>query len=179
MLLSKTEQDEFFKNYLPLLYYAAIYEGLLPEGSSLSAFIPSPMEVKIESRDALFTDGDIIRYFRQDNGRHLSKGGMAFLEEVEKGMLDDFILLKQYTKFSVLLKDEKFYQVLNITEPFSVLISYIPNYINTAIFNFKGKIICDGLIRGGNIQIGPNNERTFLEDYKIKKKEGKIITMLP
>lgn len=180
MLLSKQEQDEFFSNYLPLLYYAAIYEGLLPDGSILMDFGNSSNEIKIQSRDALFTDADILRYFRKDNGKHLPKGGAAFLDNVERGMLSDFVVLKQYSQYVVLLEADSntFYEVINITEPFSQLLSYIPCYITTAIFNFNGRIICDGLIKGGNTHIGPNYEKSFLEDYRTCKAKKKVVTLL-
>jgi hypothetical protein len=180
MLLSNPEQDEFFNNYLPLLYYASMYEGLLEEGSTLSDFIGSTIESKVQSRNALFTDPDILNYYRQDNGHNLPNGGAIFLDDVEHGMLSEFVVVKQYQNFSVLkhIKDESFLQVMNISEPFSELLSSIPHYITTAIFNFNGKIICDGLLTGG-IGIGPNMEKDLLYDYRLHKQGGKVVKLLP
>ena len=180
MLLSKPEQDQFFSNYLPLLYYAAMYEGLLPEAAVLMDFGHSSLEIKVQSRDALFTDSNILRYFLMDNGKHLTKEGVSFLKSVEQGMLSNFVVLRQYKKYGVLMHPETgvFYEVVNITEQFSKLLSYIPTYITTALFNFNGKIICDGLFKGGNMNIGPNNEKSFLEKYHACKADREVVTLL-
>jgi hypothetical protein len=90
------------------------------------------------------------------------------------------VVLKQYQKHTVLQHSHggKFYHVWNITEPFLALLAYLPNYINTAIFNFNGKIICDGLIKGGSIHIGPNIEKSLLEEYRACKAHKEVITLL-
>ena len=51
MTLSKQEQDMFFQNYFALLYYASVYEGILPNGSSLQDFYRSSLAEKAASRD--------------------------------------------------------------------------------------------------------------------------------
>jgi hypothetical protein len=180
MILSKQKQDEFFKNYLPLLYYAAIYDGLLPEGSTLKEFGRSPLEIKVQSRDVLFNDENVIDNFLGDNGTNLGPGGIAFAKNVQTGIYSDFILLREYKNFTVLLQasTETFYEVINITERFSQILSFIPCFISTAIFNFDGKIICDGMIKNGNIQIGPNYEQSFLEQYRQSKAKSQVVKLL-
>jgi hypothetical protein len=53
MLLSKDESKVYFSNYFPLLFYAAVYEGLMRQTSVLTDMIDTPMEVKIKARDVL------------------------------------------------------------------------------------------------------------------------------
>jgi hypothetical protein len=162
------------------LFYAAVYEGLMPESSVLTDLINTPMEIKINARAVLFTDEEVLDYYVRDNKHILSDENYVFIKNIQSGILSDFIVLKQTKKFSILQEAEnrQFYHVHNITEPFDDLLNYIPTFITTAIFNFNGKIICDGLIKGGNIHIGPNNERGIIEEYNDCKKNKSTIELI-
>lgn len=176
MLLSKDESHVFFSNYFPMLFYAAVYEGLMPQASALSDMIDSSMEVKIKARDALFEDKEILNHFKQDNKHNLTKEHLVFANNVRSGILADFAVLKQTKQFSVLLNGDngKFYHVHNITESFSAMLSCMPTYITTAIFNFNGKIICDGLITGTNIQLGKNIVQAITNEYNDCKRNKTV-----
>lgn len=180
MLLSKDESHNFFSNYFPLLFYAAVYEGLMPQTSVLADMIDTPVEIKVNARDVLFKDEEVLDYFERDNKHILNNQNLAFIKNIQSGILSDFIVLKQTKKLSVLqdVENQQFYHVHNITEPFDDLLSYIPTFITTAIFNFNGKIVCDGLIKGGNIHIGPNNERAIIEEYNDCKKNKTVIELI-
>jgi len=175
-MLSKDESDIFFSNYFPMLFYAAVYEGLMPPTSVLIDMIDTSMEVKIQARDALFGDKEILNHFKQDNKHILSKQNVAFINNVQSGILADFIVLKQTKIFSVLQNADngKFYHVHNITDSFSEMLTFLPTYITTAIFNFNGKIICDGLITGSNIQIGKNIGQRITEEYNACKRNKTV-----
>lgn len=175
-MLSKDESDLLFSNYIPLLFYAAVYEGLMPQNSILDDMIDSSLEVKIKARNILFGGKEILNHFKQDNKKFLTKQHIAFIDNIRSGILADFIVLKQTKKFSVLQNADngKFYHVHNITDSFSEMLNYIPAYIMTAIFNFNGKIICDGLVTSANIRIGKNIERGITEEYNTCKRNKKV-----
>jgi len=176
MLLSKDESHDFFSNYFPMLFYAAVYEGLIPQTFALIDMINTPMEIKIKARDVLLGDKEISDYFKKDNKHTLTKERLTFVNAVQSGILSDFILLKQTKMFSVLQNADngKFYHVHNISESFSEMLSYIPTYIMTAIFNFNGKIVCDGLISGGNIHLGKNIEQRITVEYNNCKRNKMV-----
>jgi hypothetical protein len=119
---------------------------------------------------------EILNDFKQDNKHILTKERLAFVNNVQSGILADFIVLKQTKKFSVLQHADngKFYHVHNITDSFGELLTYIPTYVKTAIFNFNGKIICDGLITGTNIQLGKNIEGRITEEYNDCKRNKTV-----
>jgi hypothetical protein len=60
MILSPEESKNFFSNYIPLLFYAAVYDGILPEGSSINDFFETSLEEKLASRDVIFNDADVL-----------------------------------------------------------------------------------------------------------------------
>jgi hypothetical protein len=176
MLLSKDENRELFTNYFPLLFYAAVYEGLMPETSVLSDMIDTPVEVKVNARNALFSDKEILDNFKRDNKHTLTKERVAFIKNVQSGILSDFIVLKETKKFAVLQDADngKFYHVHALTESFSEMLAYTPTYVTTAIFNFNGRIVCDGLITGTNIQLGKNIEQRITEEYNDCKRNKTV-----
>ncbi|MDQ3846473.1 MAG: hypothetical protein M3342_21045 [Bacteroidota bacterium] len=181
MVLRADERKEYFSNYLPLLFYAGVYEGILPESSTLADFAETSLEEKVACRDVLFKDPDVLSDFRKDNSRFLKIKGTTFIDDLSKGILSNFIVLQQKKAFAVFMDTQTgmFYHVMGISDPFDELLNYIPCYVETAIFNFNDKLICDGLLKGGNIQIGPNYKRQFSEDYREQLKEKKVINLLP
>ena len=115
MTLSKQEQDMFFQNYFALLYYASVYEGILPEGSSLEDFYHSSFAEKAASRDALFNDKSLIKNFKQDNkhffGNILS---LDFVNNIQKGFLGSFAFIKEikWAPYFIIWTAKKFMRLL-------------------------------------------------------------------
>lgn len=179
MVLLPEEQKAFFRHYLPLLYYAGVCEGVLPETALLPQFYDLPLLKKVKCRDALFGDPEIIRGFLNDNGHLLSEDAKEFTANVQRGLYGKFVVLKQYAKFSAVqhAASGTFYHVVNIAESVSFMLGYLPQFVNTAIFNFNGKIICDGLIEGG-VRIGSNTRVYMLAHYKRQTEKGKVVALL-
>lgn len=179
MILPEKIKNEFFNNYLPLLFYTAVYEGLLPEKSKITMFAELSLEAKIACRDVLFSDQQIIRYYKKDNADFLKTATPDFLDQLQRGIFGNFVLLsenKNKTVFMDMGSPNKFYHVTGISDPVSH-IAELPAYAETAIFNFQNFLICDGLIKSG-VLIGPNYKKSFLTDYKINLKAGKVIDLL-
>jgi hypothetical protein len=180
MLLSAEESESFFSNYVPLLFYAAVYEGILPEGSIIDDFYETSTEEKIACRDVIFNNAEVISSYEKDNARFLKTKQLGFTDEVRKGILKNFVVLKQTKSFAVFMESDQnaFYHITAITEPIDTKLNYIPVLIETAIFNFRNKLIYDGLFKGGNMQIGPNYKKQFLEDYREAVKKRQVIELL-
>jgi len=180
MLLSTEESKSFFDNYIPLLFYAAIYEGILPEGSSLNDFYEASVEEKVASRDVIFNNAEVISSYEKDNALFLKTKQPDFTDEVRKGFLKTFVVLKQTKSFSVFMEPEQnaFYHITAITEPIETKLNYIPVLVETAIFNFHNKLVYDGLFKGGNMQIGSNYKKQFLEDYHEALKNHQVKELL-
>lgn len=72
----------------------------------------------------------------------------------------------------------KFYAVKALSDSFEELIPEYPAILELNILPFKGHIIYDGFIKGGNIKTGANIKKTLIEEYKQAKKNKEIITTL-
>ena len=88
----------FFK-YFPMLFYAAVYEGLIPETSMFSDMIDTPVEVKINARNALFGDKEILDNFKRDNKhKALTKRGPYFSIKIFNGYFSRLYRIKANKK---------------------------------------------------------------------------------
>jgi hypothetical protein len=180
MILSPEESKSFFSNYIPLLFYAAVYDGILPEGSSINDFYETSVEEKLASRDVIFKDADVLTSYEKDNAQFLKTKHPGFKGEVRKGFLKNFVVLKQTKSFAVFMDAEQqaFYHITAITEPIDTKLDYIPAIVETAIFNFGNKLVYDGLLKGGDMRIGPNYKKQFLQDYQKAIKNKQVIELL-
>ena len=168
MILSKEEQDDFFQNYLPLLYYAGAYEGLLLQSATMQDFFYTDLNTKAKCRSVLFSDADAIKFYKEDNRKYLgNESKLAFVNNVAQGIFGKFVFLKETKSSAVFqhIESEKFYEVTGITEPISKLAPGYPAVIETAIFNFSGKIICDGLVLN-NATLEPSIIKDVMAIYK-------------
>jgi hypothetical protein len=167
MILSTKDQTTFFHNYLPLMFYASVYEGLLPQKSKLAEFVNVPLNVKAMGRDVLFNDQDVLNYYLADNKHRLDDRATEFVQNVAGGLLSEFVILKQEKRFAVFLdvNTQVYYHVIGVTEPFDEMLPELPVKVKTAIFNFDDKIVCDGLIVGAQTAVAPALAATLLENY--------------
>src|SRR3954451_11476558 len=113
MILSPEESKSFFSNYIPLLFYAAVYKGILPEESRMEDFFETSLEEKVASRDAIFNDADVLASYEKDSVEFLKTQQPGFTEEVRKGFLRNFVVLKQTKSFAVFMDAEQqvFYHI--------------------------------------------------------------------
>jgi hypothetical protein len=179
MILEPHQQESFFSNYLPLLFYASVYGGILPPKSTMKDFYSTSLEQKLEARNLVFEDAELIEDYRKDNKPHVKQSHANFLENVANGLLEQFVILEQTKSVAVLMSTEtsNFYHVWGITQPLDNIVDFIPSVVQTAIFNFEDKIICDGLIEK-KVNIGVNYKKQFKADYKIAKKNHNVIERL-
>ena len=181
MILPKEEQDLFFQNYLPLLCYAGIYEGILPQGATMKDFYYTDTTTKALCRDVLFNDKDTIVFYKKDNKRFLQENsGLEFVNNIQKGVFGKFVFFEEQAHCAIFQSAEnsKWYEVIAITQPISSMMNSSPAVIETVIFNFNGKIICDGLIKFHNLQLGPNIMDGVQESYTSNKENCMIIKLI-
>lgn len=105
---------------------------------------------------------------------------LSILEGFRKGIHGQFILLKCLSEHAVFknIDNGKFYAVKALSDSFEELIPEYSAIFELNILPFKGKIIYDGFIKGGQIKIGANIKKSLIEEYKQAKKNKKIITTL-
>ena len=91
-----------------------------------------------------------------------------------------FIIFKCLTNYAIFIdtKDNKFYAVKALGDPFDTFFDNFPVNISTTIIPFKDKIIYDGFIQSSGVYYGRNMTETMNEDYKKAKLNKKILKSL-
>ena len=87
--------------------------------------------------------------------------------------------LRDYTVFMTISSEQKVYGVLGLSDRIRDLIPpFIPQYVETILLPFRGKIVYCGYIYSYNVRIDENLKRSIQEEYQKARKKFGVITSL-
>jgi hypothetical protein len=180
MKLSNTDATLFFDLMFPLQFYVNQKKKIVPDVKSLEDYIELDLQDQAAVRNALWEEPSLIAQYIAENPNNLTKEHLTLVESWQARVMDRFILERLLKKHAIFIAGEKVYAVLALHNSFDEMIpkQALPVYIETVLLPFREVIIYDGLIRGGNIMIGPNMAYDFKETYMAAKRNGKIISSL-
>jgi hypothetical protein len=180
MKLSEKDASLFFDLMFPLQFYVNQKKQILPGVTSLQAYIKLDLQDQAAVRDALWEDPSLIAQYVAENPNKLSTDHLALVESWQLRIVDRFVIERLLKKHAIFIADEKVYAVLALHNAFDEMIpkEALPVFVETVLLPFGDAIIYDGLIRGGNIMIGPNMAYGFKETYMAAKHKSKIIASL-
>lgn len=180
MKLSQKDYYEYLNTHLNLLYFVGYYTGILDEETGFEDFLKMGFQEKALCREAFLEEKNQLLDVYLANSSEIPKKQLSILEDFRKGIQGQFVLLKCLSEHAVFksVDNGKFYAVKALSDSFEELIPEYPAIFELNIFPFKGKIIYDGFIKGGQIKIGTNIKKSLIEEYKQAKKNKEIITIL-
>jgi len=125
---------------------------------------------------------ELIDSFVDENPFGFTKEELEIIKSWKHFVSGNFLAmayLRDYTIFWMISGEQKVYGVLGLYDKIrDVIPRSLPQYVETILLPFRGKIIYCGFINGYNVQIDRNLKRSLQEEYeKIKRKSG-IITSL-
>jgi len=166
-----------------LLYFAGQRRKVLAKKLTYKQFLDKPLGVKADCREALYEPTPLFDDFLEAVGDQLSPEDKAIVSDWKRHVRGSFVVLKHLKKHTIFLNTEKrlkAYAVLGLTTDLPELFpNYaLPMYVQTVLLPYKGLIVCDGILLGYNVLIGPNMSRNMKADYEKVKKAGKIIAAL-
>ena len=184
MLLPPHELEQFFRLHRSLLFFVnqrlTVIPNQLDTPEEFAALSPN---VRLEVRDALSANLDLIDSFVDDNPAHLSDDELDIVRSwrhLAHGRFYVFRELKRYTVFLSSDTPPVAYGVLALSQPFEDLIGpYLPVLTQTVLLPFKNGIVYDGLISSFNVSFGAGIKRHLNEDFKSAKDRHGIVTSLP
>lgn len=132
-----------------------------------------------EARDTLFDNPMIIDDYISSNLGIINKE-IQILHNIKNGIKDTFVYLKTLKRHSIFLRisTNEIFCVLGISDSIEDITPKKYSVIDTAIINFNGKIICDGLISHQNITIGKNMKNDINSHYKTAKENKQLIKQI-
>jgi len=151
--------------------------------STPEAFADLPSEARVEIRDALNANLELIEEFVAENPAHLPDDELDIVRSWRHLVAGQFYVLRELKKHTVFLtanSEAVAYGVLALSQPFEELIGpNLPTLTQTVLLPFKGVIVYDGLLVGYNISFGPGIRRRLNSEYKEAKASHGIVTSLP
>ena len=182
--ISFGEGKLFYKLYAALCSYANGHLNVVQgDFSDPEQFTSLPPEIRLEVRDALYAQPELIDQFVQENPAQLSTEELAIVAGWKHAVIGDFYVFRYLKKYAVFLKTEapmKAYGVLALASPFEEVVGpHLPVMVKGVLLPINGRIIYDGLLSTYRISFGPGIRRSLNESYKRAKESCGIITSLP
>lgn len=180
MALSQKEYYEYLNTHLNLLYFVGYYTSIVDKEMEFEDFLKTSFREKAICRDTFLKEKEELLNEYIGNGAEIPKKQLEILEGFRKSMCGQFILIKCLKKYAIFksIDDGKFYAIKALSDSFEDLVPEYPAVFELNVLPFKGQIIYDGFIKGGNVKIGTNTRKSLLEEYIQAKKNDKIITSL-
>lgn len=180
LILSETDQAEFLSVYLGLMYYIWLSGDLNLEDETIEAFLEQPDIVREVCRDLIYYEEEVIDNYKAEHEDVLDESALELLDSIYAGLLSEFIILKDTPEYAVLyqMEEKQFYQVVNITGPFREMLPHIPIKIKAGIVDFKGRIVCDGVITNSNKMIATAFINKLNKEYEKAVSAGTVIELL-
>lgn len=180
MKLSEKDADLFFDLMFPLQFYVNQKEALFEDIATVEAYRELDMEDQMLVRDALWENPALIAQYVSENPDNLSSEHLSIVESWQLRVHGRFVLERLLKKHAIFINDEKVYAVLGLHSSFDEMIpkEVLPVFVETVLLPFRDVIVYDGLIRGGNILIGPNMAVGYKDRYMAAKRNDKIIANL-
>lgn len=178
MKLSEQDADLFFELMWALQVFVNQRLQVLPDVKTLDAYVDCPTEVKMQVREALYENIELIDAFVEENPRQFSQEKLDIVSKWKQFVADDFYLERMLKKYAIFIAgDDKVYGVLALYDAFRDMIhpGNLPLYVKAVLLPFKGKIIYDGLFQGYNIYFGGGITSGLKETYMAAKQNGRII----
>ena len=178
MKLSKQDADLFFELMWALQVFVNQRLQVLPDVKTLDDYIDLSMEEKMQVREALYENIELIDVFVEENPRQFSQDKLDIVSKWKQFVADDYYLERMLKKYAIFIaSDDKVYGVLALHDAFQDIIhpGNLPVYVKTVLLPFKGKIIYDGLLQGYNIYFGRGISTGLKETYMAAKQNGRII----
>ncbi len=183
MKLSPEDVNLFYKLMWPLQLYVNQQRRILPQVSSLEAYIACPQEDKVQVRNALYENIDLLDAFVAENPACLSDDELAIVQSWKRFVAGSFYIVRFLKKAAIFVNSSsppKVYAVLGLTDSLQDIFYYRkpPIWVETVLLPFKGKIVYDGLLNVYNIYFGSGIRGNMREIYMAAKQNRRIIETL-
>ena len=181
MKLSKEDADLFFKLMWGLQFYINKQRRLLPDVKSVIDYAGLPSESKIQVRDALWKNLDLIDAYVKENPDGLPADELDIVGKWKRFVSGTFQIYRLLKKHSIFIGEkDQVYGVLALHDSLEDIFygRSLPVMVKAVLLPFKGRIVYDGLLRSYNVYFGGGIRSSLHEVYMAAKQNGRIITTL-
>ena len=181
MKLSEQDAELYFKLMWALQYFVKHRLNLLPELRTIQEYADSDADEKLQVREALFEQRDLIDAYLQENPDGFPDEHLDIIRSWKQAIAGDFYIERMLKRHAIFVaSDDTVYAVLGLHSDFDELFhkSQLPRLVKAVLLPFKGKIVYDGLLQGYNVFFGGGIRGNLKETYLSAKQQGSIIESL-
>jgi hypothetical protein len=182
MRLSEDDVNLFYKLNPALLLFVNLRLGLQKEIVNMKNFLSLQLEKKVEVRNALYDNIDLIDEFVEKNPDNFSLEELDIISSWKNFLKSTFYIFRYLKKYSVFLAsdtDAKAYGVLGISSDLKEMFPHLPIMVDTVLIPFKNHVIYDGFMAPYSMTFGGGIRRNFKTIYDEAKAKYGIIATLP
>ena len=183
MLLSPHDAELFFRLHRSLMHFVNQRLGIVSDVAGADEFAFLPPEDRLEVRQALLDNMELIETFVDENPEKLASDELDIVLSWRQQVSGTFYAFRQLKNYMVFLSSSDppiAYGVTALTDPFEDLIGrFLPQMTDTVLLPFKGRIVYDGLLSGYNISFGGGVKRMLNDSYRQAKEQLGVVTSLP
>jgi hypothetical protein len=140
-----------------------------------------PVEI-ISLYKMLLSHIELIDSFVDENSFSFTQEELEIIKSWKNFIKSNFLIMaymRDYTVFMTVSREQKVYGVLGLYDKIrDVIPPFIPQYVDTILLPFRGKIVYCGYIYSYNIRIDENLRRDIQEEYQKARKKFDVITSL-
>ncbi|MCK5768518.1 MAG: hypothetical protein KAH35_09135 [Candidatus Atribacteria bacterium] len=183
MRMSKENVELFYKLFPALLFYTNQQMKKIKNVSTLKEFTNLSTKNKLEIRNALWDNINLIDYFIKKNPFNFSVEELRIIQNWKNFIKRKFCLvryLKNYTVFFDINDHNYAYGVLALNDEFAGMLGpQLPVILEMVLLPFKEQIIYDGLMMPYKSTFGRFFRQNINNIYLESKSKYGIITSLP
>jgi hypothetical protein len=180
MKLSKQDADLFFELMWSLQLFVNLRLKLFPKTTSPDDYRNLSQSQKLQVRNAIYNNIDLINDFIEANPQQLSADNLAIIRGWKQFVAGEFFIERLLKKYAIFIQGHNVYGVLALYDSFEDILAHdpLPIYVKATLLPFKGKIIYDGLLESYNVYFGGGISSDIKEIYLTAKQNGAIIESL-
>lgn len=151
--------------------------AIIPDIAAVDEYQRLPSSEKLDVRDALYDNIDLIDSYLEENPQDLPEEELEIVKSWKKFQRGDFFIERLLKKYAIFIGGEKVYAVLALYESLEDVLPYVqlPYYTKAVLLPFRGKIIYDGMLQGYAVSFGGGIRSNLKETYMTAKQNGRII----
>lgn len=177
MRLSEQDAKLFFDLMFPLQFFIKQRLKLFPEVTNQVAYRDLPGEKRMEVRNAVWDNPNLIKEYVKANPDKLSQEHLDIVAGWQQFQQGNYMIERHLKQYTVFIGDNKVYGVLGLLDELEEIIPRyaLPLYVQAVLLPFKGVIVYDGLLSSYSVMFGGGMKANMKETYNTAKRKGEIV----
>ena len=181
MKLSLEDAHLFYKLMWGLQFHVNRRQAILPGIASAEAYADLPTKDRIQVRNALWENPELIDAYIAENPDGLPAQELSIVRKWKRAVSGTFQIFRYLKKHTIFIRDDD--HVYGVLGPYDSVEDALngrraPVMALAVLLPFQGKIVYDGILSSYSIYFGKGIRSSLNDVYMAAKQNNRIITTL-